>query len=169
MEREAGKPGSFNDCSERLIGACIEVHRYLGPGLLESVYEECLCHELNLLGVTYERQRWLPIRYKGIQLLAGYRLDLVGDREILVEIKAVTHLLPVHEAQVLTYLKLTGLPTGLLVNFHTPAIKRDLRRLTNKRTQRLPGFRLPLSLVTAATSAPASTRARRSSSLPSQP
>lgn len=90
------------------------------------------------MGVAYERQRWLPLRYKGIELHAGYRLDLVVAEQVLVEIKAVAVLLPVHEAQVVTYLKLSGLPTGLLVNFHTSTIKRGLRRLTNKKI--LPAF-----------------------------
>jgi GxxExxY protein len=138
MEQEGGKAGRFDDCSQTVIGACIEVHRHLGPGLLESAYEQCLCHELSQLGVAFERQRWLPIRYKGIELHRGYRLDLVVGEHILVEIKAVAQLLPVHEAQVISYLKLSGLPTGLLINFHTTAIKQGLRRLTNKKD--LPAF-----------------------------
>ena len=138
MEQEGRKTGRFGDCSQTVIGACIEVHRHLGPGLLESAYEQCLCHELSLLGVSYERQRSLPLRYKGIELDPGYRLDLVVGEQVLVEIKAVAQLLPVHEAQVITYLKLSGLPTGLLVNFHTTTIKHGLRRLTNK--QILPAF-----------------------------
>jgi GxxExxY protein len=138
MKQEGGKTGRFADCSHTVIGACIEVHRHLGPGLLESAYEQCLCHELSQLGVAYKRQRWLPIRYKGIDLHAGYRVDLVVDNQVLVEIKAVVQLLPVHEAQVITYLKLSGLRTALLVNFHTTAIKHGLRRLTNK--EPLPAF-----------------------------
>jgi GxxExxY protein len=114
-----------------VIGACIEVHRHLGPGLLESAYEQCLCHELNVACIPYERQKVLPVRYKGIELQPAYRLDLVVGSELLVELKSVERLLPVHEAQVITYLKLSGLPVGLLVNFHVAAIRQGLRRLTN--------------------------------------
>ena len=123
---------SFPGGTERIIGACIEVHRCLGPGLLESAYEQCLAHELSLLGIGFERQRRVPVIYKGLRLECGYRIDFVIERRVIVEVKAVAHLLPVHEAQVLTYLKLTGLPIGLLVNFHVPALKRGLRRLTWK-------------------------------------
>jgi GxxExxY protein len=138
MTQEGGKTGRFDDCSEVLIGACIEVHRHLGPGLLESAYEQCLCHEVSELGLSYERQKALPVRYKGFELQHGYRLDLVVDGQILVEIKAVERLLPVHEAQVITYLRLSGLAVGLLVNFHSAAIKHGLRRLT--RNKILPVF-----------------------------
>jgi GxxExxY protein len=103
--------------------------------------EQCLCHELSLASVPYERQKALPVRYKGIELQPGYRLDLVVDSQLLVELKAVERLLPVHEAQVITYLKLSGLPVGLLVNFHPVAIRHGLRRLTNNRT--LPGSPTP--------------------------
>ena len=138
MKHEGGKAGSFGDGSEIVIGACIEVHRHLGPGLLESAYEQCLCHELTVLGVAYERQKLLPLVYKGVELHPGYRLDLVVRQQLLVEIKAVERLLPVHEAQVITYLRLSGLPVALLVNFHTPVIKQALRRFTNNRN--LPVF-----------------------------
>ena len=116
-----------------LIGACIEVHRHLGPGLLESVYEQCLCQELSERGLSYERQKVLPVRYKGRELQHGHRLDLVVDGAVLVEVKAVERLLPVHEAQVITYLRLSGLAVGLLVNFHAATIKQGLRRLTRSR------------------------------------
>ena len=102
------------DLSERVLGACIEVHRHLGPGLLESAYEECLCHELSLTGLKFARQRPLPVVYKGVMLDCGYRLDVVIEESLVLELKAVDHLLPVHEAQVLTYLKLTGMDVGLL-------------------------------------------------------
>ena len=138
MKHEGGKARSFEDGSEIVIGACIEVHRHLGPGLLESTYEQCLCHELTVLGVAYERQELLPLVYKGVELQQGYRLDLVVRRQLLVEIKAVERLLPVHDAQVITYLRLSGLPVALLVNFHTPVIKQALRRFTNSRN--LPVF-----------------------------
>jgi GxxExxY protein len=120
MKQEDGKTRRFGDCSETVIGACIEVHRTLGPGLLESAYEECLAHELNLQGLCFERQRQVPVRYKGVFLELGYRLDLVVEGQLIVEIKAVERLLSVHSAQVITYLRLTGLTTALLVNFHAP-------------------------------------------------
>jgi GxxExxY protein len=115
---------------------------------LESAYEQCLCHELSIRGLSCERQKVLPIRYKGVDLHPGYRLDLVVRNEILVEIKAVERLLRVHEAQVVTYLKLSGLPTALLVNFHAPVIKDGLRRLT-KNPLNFPSSRLPVSLALA--------------------
>jgi GxxExxY protein len=144
VEQEAGKPGRFGDGSERVIGACIEVHRQLGPGLLESAYEVCLAHELELRGFRAERQRPVPLRYKGISLDCGYRLDLVVDDALVIEIKAVERLLPIHQAQLLTYLKLTELHVGLLVNFHSVAIKNNLRRLTWSPT--FPASRLPVNL-----------------------
>ncbi len=104
------------DLTELVIGACIEVHRHLGPGLLESAYEECLCHELRLAGLGFARQRPLAVRYKGIELDCGYRLDIVVQEQLILELKAVDRLLPVHEAQLLTYLKLTDLDVGLLIS-----------------------------------------------------
>lgn len=127
-EKETGRRILW-DLSERVLGACIEVHRWLGPGLLESVYEACLCHELGLRRVAFERQRSLPVEYKGVQLECEYRLDLVIEKQLLVELKCVAELLPIHEAQVLTYLKLTGLQVGLLVNFNTPTLRQGVRRL----------------------------------------
>jgi GxxExxY protein len=126
-----------------VIGACIEVHRHLGPGLLESAYELCLAHELQLRGLRVERQRPVPLLYKGISLDCGYRLDLVIDDALVVEIKAVDRLMPIHRAQVLTYLRLTGLRVGLLVNFHSDVIKTDLRRLTLSSS--FPPSRLPVT------------------------
>src|SRR5580692_6231627 len=123
MEQEA-KRGPFRDCSEAVIGACIEVHRHLGPGLLESAYEHCVAHELGLIGLRFERQRVVPLEYKGTKLECGYRLDLVVDDALVVEIKCVDQLLPLHKAQLLTYLRLTKLPTGLLVNFRETVLKR---------------------------------------------
>ncbi|WP_437515982.1 GxxExxY protein [Sorangium sp. So ce1099] len=124
--------GRLWDLSERVLGACIEVHRHLGPGLLESAYEECLCHELSVTGLSFDRQRPLPVTYKGVMLACGYRLDVVVEEKLVLELKAVDHLLPVHEAQVLTYLKLTGLDVGLLVNFNTPVLRRGIRRLVRR-------------------------------------
>jgi GxxExxY protein len=130
MEQEDGKTGRFGDGSEVVIGACIEVHRHLGPGLLESAYEHCLARELGLLGLHFERQRPLPLEYKGAKLECGYRIDLVVEGILIVEIKCVDRLMRIHEAQLLTYLKLTHLRTGLLVNFRESALKNGLRRLT---------------------------------------
>ncbi len=132
MQQEGGKAGRFLDCSEQVIGACIEVHRHLGPGLLESAYEQCLAHELKQLGIPFVRQHPIPVAYKGLALDYGYRLDFLVADEVIVELKATEQLLPVHEAQVLTYLKLTGFRTGLLVNFGAETLRRGLRRLTNK-------------------------------------
>jgi GxxExxY protein len=132
MQQEGGKAGRFFDCSEQVIGACIEVHRHLGPGLLESAYERCLAIELASLGLEFERQRRVPVTYKGLRLDYGYRLDFLVDKKLVLEIKATEQLLPVHEAQLLTYLRLTGHPTGILVNFGAETISRGLRRLTLK-------------------------------------
>jgi GxxExxY protein len=115
----------------QIIAACIEVHRHLGPGLLESAYEHCLTHELGLRGFRLQRQVQIPLHYKGLALDCGYRLDLVVESRLVVEVKAVERLLPVHEAQVITYLKLLRLPLGLLVNFHVPVLREGLRRLVN--------------------------------------
>ena len=130
MEQEDGRAARFEDCSHEVIGACIEVHRVLGPGLLESAYETCLEHELVLRGLRVERQKPLPVRYKGVTLECGYRMDFVVQAELIVEVKAVEHLLPVHAAQLISYLRLTGIQAGLLVNFHVETIRRGLRRLT---------------------------------------
>lgn len=130
--QEDGKTGSFEDGSDEIIGACIEVHRHLGPGLLESAYKACLRREFFLRGLPFEYERPLVLEYKGVLLDCGYRLDFVVDRRIIVEVKAVEHLLPVHQAQAITYLKLTKLNVALLVNFNVPVIKSGLRRLTRK-------------------------------------
>jgi GxxExxY protein len=121
----------LNQVSHQVIGACMEVHRQLGPGLLESTYEECVCHELGLKGMQFERQKVLPVVYKGVKLDCGYRLDVVVERCVILELKAIETLLPVHEAQILTYLKLSGLSLGLLINFNVPVLKQGIRRLVN--------------------------------------
>jgi GxxExxY protein len=118
-----------NELTEKIIGACIEVHRHLGPGLLESAYQACLCRELELQGLKFEREKSLPIEYKGHHVDCGYRLDLVIENEVVVELKAVERLLPIHEAQLLTYLKLTGIQLGLLINFNTPLLKDGIKRM----------------------------------------
>jgi GxxExxY protein len=119
----------FTDCSGPVIAACIEVHKELGPGLLESIYEECVCDELTRRGLSFERQKAIAVRYKGRILDQGYRFDLIVEQQLLVEIKAVEGLLPIHVAQTVTYLKLCGLEAGLLVNFNALTIRSGLRRV----------------------------------------
>ncbi len=114
--------------TDSIIGAAIEVHRELGSGLLESAYEECLCHELHLREIPFKRQMPLPVRYKNINLDCGYRLDLLVADAVVVEIKSVEQLLPIHDAQLLTYLKLGGWQVGLLLNFNVPVLKKGIRR-----------------------------------------
>ena len=128
-----------SDPSQKIIGACIEVHRNLGPGLLESVYRDCLRYELGVAGLNFVMEQSLPVHYKGVKLEIGYRLDFVIENSLILEIKAIERLLPIHEAQVLTYLKLANIPIGLLVNFNAVTLKQGLRRLTRK-------DRLPVSL-----------------------
>ena len=118
----------MNEITEKIIGAATEVHRALGPGLLESAYEECLCHELTLRRLAFERQTPLPIEYKGVHLDCGYRIDLLVEGVVVVEIKAVEVVQPIHEAQLLTYLKLGGWKLGLLINFNVPFLKDGIRR-----------------------------------------
>lgn len=122
----------LNQLSEKIIGACIEIHRVLGPGLLESAYEECLCYELSQAGLSFERQKPLPVKYKGIMLDCGYRLDVVVESTVVVELKTVERLLPIHEAQLITYLKMSGLKLGLLINFNVPLLKEGIKRIVYK-------------------------------------
>jgi GxxExxY protein len=117
--------------TEKIIGAAIEVHRLTGPGLMESAYEECLCYELTQLGLTFERQVHLPITYKSVKLDCGYKMDLVVEDSVVLELKTVDQLLPVHTAQLLTYLKLSGKKVGLLLNFHAPVLTKGIKRLIN--------------------------------------
>lgn len=121
--------GTESKATEGIIGAAIEVHRELGPGLLESAYETCLAHELAERGFRVERQVPLPVRYKGVALDCGYRLDLVVDGEVIVELKAVKAFEPIHTAQLLTYLRLAGLRVGLLLNFNVAVLKQGIRRV----------------------------------------
>ena len=121
--------GPLDGVTEAVIGAAIEVHRTLGPGLLESTYEECLAYELQLCGVRFERQRPLPVRYKQVSLDCSYRLDLVVQEAVVVELKSVERLEPIHTAQLLTYLRPSGLRVGLLMNFNVPVLRAGLRRL----------------------------------------
>lgn len=117
--------------TEKIIGCAIEVHKGLGPGLLESAYEECLCYELEQRGLKFERQVSLPVVYKDVKLDCGYRMDIVIENSIIVEVKAVENLIPVHDAQLLSYLKLYNKKVGLLMNFHVPILKKGLKRIVN--------------------------------------
>lgn len=116
------------DLTDKIIGAAIEVHRALGPGLLESAYQLCLAQECKLQKILFEEQVALKLNYKGIALESGYRIDFVFENRVVVELKAVEQVLPVHEAQLLTYLKLTGIRVGLLINFNTPVLKDGIYR-----------------------------------------
>ena len=114
--------------SPRVIGLAIDVHRQLGPGLLESAYEECLCFELREAGIAYRRQVPLPIVYKDVRLDCGYRIDVMVEGELIIEIKSLERILPIHEAQILTYLKLAHLRAGLLMNFNSVLLKDGIKR-----------------------------------------
>jgi GxxExxY protein len=121
----------LNQITETIIGAAIEVHRSLGPGLLESAYEACLAYELGKRGLAVQQQRPLPVVYREIKLDCGYRLDLFVEENVIVEVKAVEHLAPIHDAQLLSYLKLADCRVGLLVNFNVITLKDGVRRLVN--------------------------------------
>jgi GxxExxY protein len=114
--------------TEIIIGAAIDVHKALGPGLLESAYEECLFYELNLRNLTVKRQVDLPVIYKEVQLNIGYRLDLLVEDKVVIELKTVDKFMPIHDAQLLTYMKLVDCTAGLLINFNVPILKQGLRR-----------------------------------------
>ena len=118
----------YEEITQVILGAAIEVHKTLGPGLLESVYEVCLCHELDLRGLHYVRQVDLPVTYKGRELDCGYRLDMVVEDAVILELKSVEKLLPIHEAQLLTYLRLSGKTVGFLINFNVPVLKQGIVR-----------------------------------------
>ena len=118
----------FEELSKVVIGCALEVHRELGPGLLESAYEQCLAHELRLRGIPFELQKVMPVDYKGVQIDCGYRLDLLVDGQLIIELKAVAAIEPIHEAQILTYLKLAKVKTGLLINFNVPLLKDGIQR-----------------------------------------
>lgn len=119
---------NVNEITEKVIGASIDVHKVLGPGLLESAYEECLCYELDQRNITFARQYNLPIRYKGVSIDCGYRIDLLVEKKVVVELKAIERLLPIHDAQLLSYLKLGDWKVGLLINFNVPVLKQGIRR-----------------------------------------
>lgn len=118
----------INKLTEIIIGSAIDVHKAIGPGLLEKVYEECLCHELELNNVNFIRQYSLPFVYKEVKLDCGFRIDLLVESEIVVELKSIERFMPIHDAQLLTYLKLTQKKVGLLINFNVPVLKQGIRR-----------------------------------------
>jgi GxxExxY protein len=121
----------INEITEKAIGAAIEVHRVLGPGLLESTYEECLAKELDLIGLRFERQKPLPVLYKGLKLECGYRIDFLVEGEVILELKSVDAITPIFIAQVLTYLRLLGKQVGLLINFNVPVLREGIKRVVN--------------------------------------
>lgn len=129
-DTETQRKAKYDLLSEQVIGAAIEVHKHLGPGLLESAYENCLCHELYLRKLSFKRQVCLDIEYKGVKVESAYRLDLVVEDSLVLELKAIESLLPVHTAQLLTYLRLTGYKTGLLINFMVPVLKSGIKRVS---------------------------------------
>jgi GxxExxY protein len=120
-----------DELSNIIIGAAIEVHKILGPGVLESAYEECLCYELSQRDIAFERQKSLPLIYKNIHLDCGYRVDILVEKLVIVELKAIERIEPIHEAQVLTYLKLSNLWLGLIINFNVPILKSGIKRIVN--------------------------------------
>ena len=121
----------INDVTGQVIDAAMKVHQALGPGLLESAYETCLAHELSSRGLAVERQWPLPVQYKGVVLDCGYRIDVLVERRVVVELKTVERLAPVHHSQLLTYLRLADLQVGLLLNFHEPTMRAGIRRVVN--------------------------------------
>jgi GxxExxY protein len=119
----------INDLTGQIIGSAIEVHKALGPGLLESAYEECLYHEFDLRGIPYKRQQAIPVQYKGVKLDCGYRIDILVNNCVILELKSVDCWESIHAAQILTYLKLTGLKVGLRINFNVPVLRDGIKRL----------------------------------------
>lgn len=117
----------FTDLSNKVIGCAIEVHRHVGPGLLESAYHQCLAHELTLQNIPFQMEQPMPVIYKGVRMKCGYRADFVIDNALIVELKAVKEVLPIHEAQILNYLKLAEIKQGLLINFNVTLLKKGLR------------------------------------------
>ena len=122
---------TLNQLSEKVIGLCIEIHRNLGPGLLESAYEECLCYELSKAGIPFERQKPVTVKYKEVNLDCGFRIDVLVDQQLIVELKSVEKVLPIHEAQIITYLKIADMRAGLLINFNSVILIKGLKRFVN--------------------------------------
>jgi GxxExxY protein len=127
-EHEGTRRMDFDELSNRVIGCAIEVHRELGPGLLESTYEQCLAHELKLNGISFHLQSPQPVAYKGIRLDCGYRVDVLVEEALILELKSVEAIKGIHEAQLLTYMKLAGVKTGLLINFNVTKLKTGIKR-----------------------------------------
>lgn len=119
----------FEDLTSKVIGCAVEVHRQLGPGMLESTYEQCLSHEFVLNRITFKRQFSLPVHYKGVQLDCGYRLDFMVEDKLIIELKAVEAILPIHKAQLLSYLRISKLSVGLLINFNVILLKDGITRM----------------------------------------
>jgi GxxExxY protein len=120
---------NFDDLSNKVIGCALNVHRELGPGLLESTYEQCLCYELSKAGIQFERQKELPVRYQEVQIDCGYRIDLLIEGALIIELKSVDKLERIHEAQLLTYMKLSNIEIGLLINFNSVLLRDGIRRM----------------------------------------
>ena len=129
MNHAEAEKAQANEWSQKVIGAAIEVHRHLGPGLLESTYESCLCRELELRGIPYERQKCVDLEYKGLCVEDAYRIDLLVAGTLVIELKSVDRLEPIFEAQLLTYLRLTQCWLGLLMNFNVPVLKDGIKRM----------------------------------------
>ena len=140
MNRRDAEAQRKDPISEAVIGFCIQIHRALGPGLLESAYRECLCYELSKAGLKFEREKSLPVRYGEIVLDCGYRLDVVVEQKLIVELKTVEALQPIHDAQLLTYLKLSNISAGLLVNFNVPVLVHGVKRIVNNYQQDTDGL-----------------------------
>lgn len=121
-----------NEISERIIGAAIEVHRFFGPGLVEQVYEEALCHEFSLRGIAFERQKLVPIAYKSVKLGVPLKLDLLVEQRVIVDLKAKEEVTPLDRAKLLSYLRLCDLRLGLIINFHEIVLKNGISRVVNK-------------------------------------
>ncbi len=121
----------FDELSNKIIGLALDVHRELGPGLLESTYQQCLAYELSKAKIKFELEKEIPVKYKDVQLNCGYRIDLLIDNKLILELKCVEKLLPIHEAQILTYMKLSNIKIGLLINFNVMMLKNGIKRLIN--------------------------------------
>ena len=121
----------LNLITEKIIGAAIEVHKYLGPGLFEQAYEKCLCQEFELRGINFEKQKYMPVSYKGQTIDCSYRIDLIVESKVIVELKSVNSILPIHKLQILNYLKLSNMLLGLIINFNVPKLKEGIKRVIN--------------------------------------
>jgi GxxExxY protein len=129
---KTGRKMETNEITKTIIGAAIEVHRTLGPGLMESTYEACLFYELDQMGLYVERQVELPVRYKKVSLNVGYKIDLLVENQVIIELKSVKELLPVHTAQIITYLKISNTSKGLLMNFNVAKLIDGVKRISNE-------------------------------------